>query len=93
MQIFRKLPLLNILRKPVRSAILLCLTAVLSFTVFGGALMVSSLRSGMTSLKERLGADIMVIPEEAAEKESGGDCSAGTDRILLYGGYRNQSRG
>lgn len=70
MQIFRKLPLLNILRKPVRSAILLCLTAVLSFTVFGGALMVSSLRSGMTSLKERLGADIMVIPEEAAEKKN-----------------------
>ncbi len=70
MQIFRKLPLLNLLRKPVRSVILLCLAAVLSFTVFGGALMVSSLRSGMTSLKERLGADIMVIPEEAAEKKN-----------------------
>lgn len=69
MHIFRKLPLLNIIRRPVRSAALLCMVALLSFTVFGGAVMVSGLRNGMSSLEERLGADIMVVPEEAAEKD------------------------
>ncbi len=68
MRIFRKLPILNLCRRPVRSAMLLCIAALLSFTVFGGAVMVSGLRRGMASLEDRLGADILVVPEEAARK-------------------------
>lgn len=78
MKIFQKLPLLNILRRPVRSAVLLFMVAILSFTVFGGAVMVSGLRRGMASLEDRLGADIMVVPEEAAGKD-------GLESIVLQG--------
>ncbi len=78
MSVYQKLPLLNILRRPMRSIALLILVALLSFTVFGGAAVTSGLRSGMTSLELRLGADIMVVPEEAAKK-------AGLESIVLQG--------
>lgn len=78
MRIFQKLPVLNLIRRPARSAALLCMVALLSFTVFGGVVTVSGLRRGLSSLGERLGADIMVIPEEAAEKK-------GLESIVLQG--------
>ncbi len=78
MRVFQKLPLLNILRRPMRSIALLCLIALLSFTIFGGAVMTAGLRNGVESLELRLGADIMVVPKEAGEK-------AGLESIVLQG--------
>ena len=54
---------LNIKRKPVRSAALIALTAVLAFSLFCGGFLVKSLKNGMTSLSNRLGADIIVVPQ------------------------------
>ena len=70
MRVFQKLPLLNLLRRPVRSSLLLGLTALLSFAVFGGYVMTDALSRGMTSLRKRLGADIMVVPAEAEKKSA-----------------------
>ena len=70
MQVFRKLPVMNLLRRPARTAVMLCLVALLSFSLFGGALLITGLRNGMGSLEDRLGADLMIVPEEAAEKAS-----------------------
>lgn len=78
MNIFRKLPVLNLTRRPVRTAVMLFLVALLSFSVFGGALMISGLKSGMNSLEDRLGADLMIVPEEAAGK-------SGLEGIILEG--------
>ncbi len=78
MKVFQKLPLLNILRRPMRSIALLSLVALLSFTVYGGAVVTEGLRKGMTSLENRLGADIMVVPEEAEKK-------SGLESIVLQG--------
>ncbi len=58
----------NLAGKPVRTMALILLTALLSLILLGGTLMVSSLRKGLHSLEDRLGADIMVVPYEATTK-------------------------
>ena len=66
----RKLPLLNLKRNPGRTLALVLLTAFLGFSIFGGTLVVSSLRRGLDSLSSRLGADIIVLPSSAQSKVS-----------------------
>lgn len=56
----------NLTKNSARSVALIILAAFLSLSVFGGTIIVSSLRSGLISLQNRLGADIMVVPYEAA---------------------------
>ena len=65
---FRELPLRNLVRKPGRTWALILLTAFLSLSVFGGSMVVASLRSGLNSLEARLGADVIVLPREAKTK-------------------------
>ena len=65
-----RLPIRNLLRKPGRTAALVLLTAVLAASVFGGSVVLGSLRSGLGSLEARLGADIIVMPAEAESKVS-----------------------
>ena len=60
----------NLIRKPGRTAALAMLTAFLALAVFGGSVVVLSLRSGLNSLEDRLGADIIVVPSEAQSKVS-----------------------
>lgn len=64
------LALKNLRGKPGRTAALTLLTALLSLTILCGTVMVTSLRTGLSSLESRLGADIMVVPAEAATKKS-----------------------
>ncbi len=66
----RSLPIANLLRKPGRSTALLLLTALLALSVFGGSIVVMSLRHGLESLESRLGADIIVVPSSAQSKVS-----------------------
>ncbi len=66
----QNLAIRNLKSKPVRTFILILLTALLSLTICGGTLLVSSLRSGLHSLEARLGADIMVVPYEAKTKSN-----------------------
>ena len=61
----KRLPLRNLSRHPGRTAGLAVIVAVLSFVICGGALMVSSLQTGLQSLESRLGADIVVGPASA----------------------------
>ena len=58
----------NIIKRPGRSLALMVLAAFLSLSVFAGTIMVQSLRRGFSSLEERLGADIMVVPYEASTR-------------------------
>lgn len=60
----------NLIRKPGRTSVLALLTAFLSLAVFGGSIVVLSLRSGLNSLEARLGADIILVPSEAQSKVS-----------------------
>lgn len=58
------------MKKPARSIALLILSAFLAVSAFGGSLAVMSLRNGIDSLESRLGADIIVVPYEAATQGS-----------------------
>ena len=60
----------NLIRKPGRTAALALLTAFLALAVFGGSVVVLSLRKGLNSLEARLGADIILVPSEAQRKVS-----------------------
>ena len=62
------LPIKNLLRRPGRTVALVLLTAFLALSVFGGSIVVRSLRSGLDSLQARLGADIIVLPSSARSK-------------------------
>lgn len=65
----KSLAIKNLKGKPVRTVILVLLSALLTFTVFGGSMIVSSLNTGLGSLENRLGADIMVVPYEATTQK------------------------
>ena len=58
----------NCKKKPLRTFALVLLVAFLSFTMFGGAVLLSGLRNGLDSYEARLGADIVVVPYEARTK-------------------------
>lgn len=60
-----KLPLNNLKRNPGRTILLSILVALLSFMLYGGTVVVSSLQNGLDSLEARLGADIIVAPKSA----------------------------
>lgn len=64
------LPMLNLVRKPGRTAALMLLTAFLALAVFGGTLVMTSLRNGLKSMEGRLGADILIVPAEAESRAS-----------------------
>ncbi|MEE5992217.1 MAG: FtsX-like permease family protein [Oscillospiraceae bacterium] len=85
----KSLPIRNLAGKPVRTAVLIALTALLALILLGGTLMVSSLKTGLHSLESRLGADIMVVPYEATTKTN-------LENIVLQGStgyfYMDNSR-
>ena len=60
----------NLKRKPGRTIALVLLTAFLALAVFGGSVVVLSLRNGLQGLEARLGADIILVPSEAQSKVS-----------------------
>lgn len=58
----KRLPLENIKRKPLRTCALIVVAACLSAIFFGGSLLSMNLAQGLNSMRARMGADIMVIP-------------------------------
>ncbi len=72
----RNLALKNIRRRPFRSFMMILLVALFSFSLLVGLVMSTSLSKGVSSLSDRLGADVMVVPE---------GYEARIDSILLSG--------
>ncbi len=67
-KLFGSLAVKNCIRRPARSVALTLLSLILGMTILGGTLLVSGLKSGLSSLEARLGADIMVVPYAATTK-------------------------
>lgn len=61
----------NIKNKPARSYGLMALTGILCFILFFGSFMIYSLKRGISSLSDRMGADIIVVPEGYDSKVTG----------------------
>lgn len=59
-----RLAIHNLIKNPFRTFCLAFVVFLLSFTIFGGAILSHSLKNGLSSLKERLGADLAVVPLE-----------------------------
>lgn len=64
----KRLPLENLKYKSLRTMSLVIVAACLSAVFFGGALISMNLSRGLESMRERLGADIMVIPQGTHNK-------------------------
>ena len=64
----KRLAVKNLKGWPGRTAALFFLVLLLSLTLCGGGLVLSSLRTGLGSLENRLGADVIVMPAKAALK-------------------------
>lgn len=62
---------MNISRQPLRTFFLGFLIFILAFVLFSGTFLVKSLNEGLTSLSDRLGADIMVVPQGYDSKIEG----------------------
>jgi putative ABC transport system permease protein len=62
------LALENLRAKPVRTACLVVVAAILAFTLCGGSILAMNLRQGLVTMTKRFGADLMVVPGGAAEK-------------------------
>lgn len=61
----KQLPFANLRYRMGRTVGLTILVALLAFIAYGGALVMSSMQNGLTSLEARLGADIIVAPMTA----------------------------
>lgn len=61
----------NLKNNPCRTAGLVAVAVILSFTLFGGSLLSASLRNGLESLSERLGVDLAVVPVEHEDDYEG----------------------
>lgn len=61
----KSIPIRALKKKPLRTTALLFIAAFLVFAMFGGAVMIRSMQRGIDSLGARLGADVIVVPDEA----------------------------
>ena len=84
------LPWRNLSRRPLRTAALLVLTFFLSFVIFAGSMTVVSLQNGLETLENRLGADIIVVPNTAKRKvdPKNDDTGRGRRAIFTWSGKR-----
>ncbi len=57
------LPLANLCRKPFRTAALVIVVTMLTVAFYGGSLLSMNLKAGLNSMQERMGADLMVTPQ------------------------------
>jgi putative ABC transport system permease protein len=58
----------NLRAKPVRTACLVVVVAILAFVLFGGSILTLSLRQGLAVMTKRFGADLMVVPKGASDQ-------------------------
>lgn len=61
----------NLRLRPIRTACLVIFVTILAFTLLCSNVLSISLENGMTSITKRLGADIIVIPEDGDQKIEG----------------------
>ena len=60
-----RLPWMNLRGYPVRTGTLVFFSMLMTMTIFGGTLVVQGIEHGLRTTQSRLGADIMVTPDDA----------------------------
>lgn len=82
--LLKKLPLSNILRKKGRSLGIFFLITCLSFSLFVAAFIGLSMKNGLDSTRDRLGADILVMPVDAQPKVEGAILNGEPDSFYFH---------
>ncbi|PJM79862.1 ABC transporter permease [Bifidobacterium scaligerum] len=67
-RILRTLAARNLVGRPMRTGALLAVVTILALAFFGGTMLTMNLNTGMASMERRLGADLMVVPQNTAQK-------------------------
>lgn len=67
----------NLHRKPFWTGVLITIVGVLTIACFSSSFLSISLHAGLNSLKQRMGADLMVVPKGANEAAEGAILGAG----------------
>ena len=67
----KNIALANIKNRKIFSIILITLVSILSCAVFVSIYLVFSLKNGISSLKDRLGADVIIVPKGIEKKIEG----------------------
>lgn len=88
----KRLPLENLKRKPLRTAALIVVSACLSAIFFGGSLISMNLERGLNSMRERMGADIMVIPQGTHTKAEALLTNSGSSTFYFTNNIENLVR-
>ncbi len=78
LRIAKELSLKNLKKNKFRTTLMIILISFLSISLFLGMVIITSLRNGINNYKDRLGADVIVVPYEATTKST-------VDDILLQG--------
>ena len=58
----------NLRVKPARTACLVVVAAILALTLFGGSILVLNFYRGLTTMTQRFGADLMVVPRGSSQR-------------------------
>ena len=67
-KLFNSITFKNLIGRPIRTIMLIILSFIMSFTLIAGSLTIFGIRGGINAVKDRLGADIMVLPYQASSK-------------------------
>ncbi|MBO5985463.1 MAG: hypothetical protein J6Q02_01535, partial [Lachnospiraceae bacterium] len=59
-----RIAILNLKHSLTRTVGLVFFTAILSLVLFGGSILMISLQKGLRTMKDRMGADVMIVPLE-----------------------------
>ncbi len=66
-----RLAVTNIKQKPLRTAGLITIVAIVAFVLLAGGIVSASMKNGLVSMNARLGADLMIVPVGYDEKVEG----------------------
>ncbi len=80
----------NIVKKPARSVGLMLLVALLSFSLLSGTLLTIGLERGLSTLANRLGADVMAVPAGHEAKIASVLLQGSPNPFYLPNGARNE---
>ena len=58
----------NLMHRPLRSLLLMGMVALFTFSLLAGSMISLNLQAGIYSLSERLGADMLVVPDGSGKK-------------------------
>lgn len=82
----------NFFRRPARSLMLVLIVGLFAVILSGGTFLIQSLQRGMTSLSDRLGSDLVVVPAGYDGKVSGALLRGTPNNFYLPAGVTEEVR-